>query len=212
MPMESGLDNQSINHLFYRYGTLHTFPKDSFVFMKDETPVASYLIEEGILKICQLTDSGQNITFFIRKPGDAFGLAEIILNSNHPCYAQCLQECRIWELKADTIRTNLSNNPSFSDKIMKMMANRLLYHQYTVELLTSKSVAERLSWFLSQICLFTDGKWRADLTLTHEDISNVIGASRQTVTEILRKWKMQEKIEYDRKKIIILDDQFFQNM
>ena len=59
----------SVRKLFQKYGTLQDFKKNSFVFMKGELPVAGYLIEEGLLKVCQLTEKGQNITFFIRKTG-----------------------------------------------------------------------------------------------------------------------------------------------
>lgn len=201
--------SESINGLFRKHGKLQKFAKGSFVFMKGDTPVASYLIDNGLLKVCQLTEKGQNITFFIRKTGDAFGLAEMILERNHPCYAQCLQDCEIWVLDGDIIKEKMKEDLDLNNDVLYMMTDRLLHQQNTVELLASKSVPGRLAWFLEQICVREDDRsLYVDMMLTHEEISNIIGCSRQTVTEILSRWKTQGKIEYDRTNLVILDKQF----
>jgi|SRR5699024_7979937 len=205
---ENGI--KRLMNTFYTHGKLQRFNKGSFVFMKDDIPAGSYLIQSGLLKIFQSTDRGQNITFFIRKEGDAFGLAEMILEREHPCYAQCLQDCEIWVLDSDIIKEKMEKDFELTKSIMYMMSDRLLFHQDTVELLASKSVSERLAWFLQQICTpLDDEKLYTNMEFTHEEISNIIGSSRQTVTEILAKWKKQKKIDYDRKQIIILDKQLF---
>src|SRR5699024_11845055 len=102
---ENGI--KRLMNTFYTHGKLQRFNKGSFVFMKDDISAGSYLIQSGLLKIFQSTDRGQNITFFIRKAGDAFGLAEIILERKHPCYAQCLKECEIWVLGYDSIKEKM---------------------------------------------------------------------------------------------------------
>ncbi|MFD2130870.1 Crp/Fnr family transcriptional regulator [Pseudogracilibacillus auburnensis] len=205
--------SESIKELFYKYGNLQRFSTGSFVYMKGDTPVASYLIEKGLLKVCQLTEKGQNVTFFVRKNGDAFGFAELILQRNHPCYAQCLQKCEIWVLDAEIIQKKMKEDLEINNAVLYLMTDRLLHQQSTVELLSSKSVAGRLAWFLEQISVPDEnGHLFVDLMLTHEEISNIIGCSRQTVTELLGKWKAEGKILYERKKLVIRDEQFLEHM
>lgn len=196
--------NKSVAKIFSKYGKLDTFKKNSFIFMKDESPKGAYLIEEGLVKICQLTEKGQNITFFIRKKGDAFAFAEIILKLNHPCYAQCLQDCKIWTIDKEIIEENMKKDINLNNDILYLMTSRLIHQQNTVELLSSKDVSGRLIWLLEQISSDEKGEELSiNMMLTHEEISNIIGCSRQTVTEILNRWKNEGKIEYNREEFII---------
>ncbi|EHS57989.1 Crp/Fnr family transcriptional regulator [Paenibacillus sp. Aloe-11] len=194
----------SVYALHRKYGTLRRFPKGSFVFTKGSVPVGSYFIENGLLKVCQFTEEGRDVTFFIRKTGDAFGLAEIVLGQNHPCYAQCLHDSQIWVLDAAIIQEKIHSDHEVMSDILYTMTDRLIHHQSTVELLISKPVPWRLAWLLQQLGTpVGDSDSRIDLVLNHEEISNMIGCSRQTVSELLSKWKAQGIISYDRKHIVL---------
>lgn len=196
--------DDSVNELHRSHGTLRHFPKGSFVFTKGSVPAGSYFIESGLLKVCQFTEEGRDVTFFIRKTGDAFGLAEIILQQNHPCYAQCLHDSQIRVLDASIIREQILTNPAVTQTILYTLTHRLIHHQSTVELLISKPVAWRLAWLLQQLGTETDaGQLRIELDLSHEEISNMIGCTRQTVSELLSRWKQQGLIRYDRKQMLI---------
>lgn len=201
-----GASKDSIDALFQRYGSLQLFKKNSFVYMKGERPKAAYLIEKGLLKVCQLTTKGQNITFFIRKTGDAFGLAEIVLQREHPCYAQCLHDCKIWVLDSEIIEEKLNTDPQINQEILYMMTDRLIHQQSTVEKLISQPVEWRLAWLLQKLSSTVNDRtgW-FDMMLTHEEISNVIGCSRQTVSKLLSRWRSQGIIDYSRKGMIDLD-------
>lgn len=200
-PQRSG---NAVYNLHRTYGTLRRYPKGAFVFTKGSVPDGSYFIENGLLKVCQFTEEGRDVTFFIRKTGDAFGLAEIVLGQNHPCYAQCLHDSQIWVLDADILQDKINSDPEISRDILYTMTDRLIHHQSTVELLISKPVPWRLAWLLQQLgSAVGEGHSRIELVLNHEEISNMIGCSRQTVSELLSKWKAQGMISYDRKHIVL---------
>ncbi|AJY75130.1 Crp/Fnr family transcriptional regulator [Paenibacillus beijingensis] len=199
-----GFNRNPVYELFRNYGTLREFPKNTFIFTKGTPPFAGYFIEKGIIKICQVTTEGRDVTFFVRKTGDAFGLAEIILQQNHPCYAQCLQDSQIWVLNASVIREKIAADPDVNREIMVMLTSRLLHHQSTLELLVSKPAPWRLAWLLQQLSVpSADGKRIVDMVLNHEEISNMIGCSRQTVSELLSKWKSKGIVTYNRKHMVL---------
>ena len=75
--------------------------------------------------------------------------------------------------------------------------------QNVVETLISRPVAWRLAWFFGQMGKQKDDVLEVQLQLSHEEISYVIGCSRQTVTETLNKWREKELIEYTKKKITL---------
>lgn len=192
----------SVQKLFYEQGKLKTFRKNALLFMKGEWPSHVYLIERGLIKASQFTEEGQNITFFLRNKGDAFGLAEVVLQRSHFCHTQCLNECQIRILEADILYNAIRQDSQVSQEVMYIMTDRLIHLQVTVELLVSKPVEWRLAWFLQQLRASTgyESEW-LDMQLTHEEIANVIACSRQTVSELLNKWKKQGVVEYERKRI-----------
>lgn len=88
-------------------------------------------------------------------------------------------------------------------------ARRLLSTQRYVETLISRPVAWRLAYFLSQIGEWKQSEIHVRLPLSHEEMSYIIGCSRQTITETLNKWKEQGLIQYEKKRVIIYDYEDF---
>ena len=195
--------NSNLNTIFHKYGQLQHFNKNSYIFSKGEMASNSYYIESGLVKVCQLTPKGQSVTFFVRKPDDWFGVAEIILQQEHPCFAQCILDSKIWVLPASILQEKIYLDPVINREVLATMSARLLQHQSTVEQLISKSASARLASLLMQLSVHKNGEITISPMLTHEEMSNIIGCSRQTISELLSDWKSEGLISYHRNKFII---------
>lgn len=191
--------------LFKDFGTLHEFKKNAMVFSKGDSATVAYLIEDGLLKICQLTSTGQDVTFFIRKTGEYFGMAEIVLGENHPCFAQCLRNSRIWTLSSSIIQERIQSDPVISGEVLRTLTSRLMQQEHMVEQLVSKSVSARLAWLINQLCREDpEGRWSARHLLTHEELSNIVGCSRQSISEIFNEWRARGIICYTRNSLTVI--------
>lgn len=189
--------------VFREYGTVRTFRKHEFVFQENDPPSAAHYVESGLIKISQSSQEGQGITLFLRYPGEMFGNAELLTRIPRRRYAQCLTESRVMTLDARVFQEVAHDNASFAYALAVITARRLLQTQNMVETLISRPVAWRLAWFLMQMGKEQEERIEVQLQLSHEEISYVIGCSRQTVTEILNKWREKELITYAKKQIII---------
>jgi len=193
-----------IGDIFRRYGTLVLMKKDSFIYMRGDPAYSSFYIESGFLKVCGFTDLGQEMTFYIRKKGEFFGVAEIILNDRRQSSAQCLQDCQIWVVNSVVVREKLLTDITVSSIILNTITRRLIHQQKMVEYLITKPASWRLAWVLTQLCVPAgDGTYMIDMKLTQEELSKIIGCSRQTVSEMLNHWRNHRIIEYNRHKIVI---------
>jgi len=199
-------ENRSVYDLFRKHGTLQRYKRNSFVYLKGELAGATFYIEQGLIRVCQFTGTGQDVTFFLRKNGDFFGIAEIILNQNRQSNAQCLTDCDIWVLKASIIQEKMHSDPDVNAEVMYAMASRLIYEQRMVELLISKPVSWRLAYVLKQLgAPGDDNLFHIDKVFTQEELSNMIGCSRQTVSELLSAWRAQNIISYSGRSITVHD-------
>lgn len=198
-------ETHKLYDLFREKGTLREFKRNEYVFRKGESAEEVFFIEEGLLKICQLSDSGQNVTFFIRKRGEYFGMAEIVLQRIHPCYAQCLIDSRIRILPASAIKEILRTDLSVNQEILFTLTDRLMQQEHMVEQLISKSVPARLGWLIIQLSKRGEEEKKSfPLPLTHEELSHIVGCSRQTISELFNEWRTLGIIHYTRNRLTII--------
>lgn len=200
---EKDAAKEAIVEVFRKYGTPQAYRKNEFVFQENDSPNGAYYVDSGLIKISQSSEEGQGITLFLRYEGDIFGNAEILTGLKRKRYARCLTDSRIIALDSRKFVELAKENAEFSYSLAVLGARRLLQTQKMVETLICRPVAWRLAWFLLQLGKPADEKLEVQVHLSHEEISYVIGCSRQTVTETLNKWRERGLIDYSKKKIVI---------
>lgn len=194
----------TIQSLFMKFGKLCTYKKNAYVFYEEEDPTHIYYLKKGLIKVCQSTLEGVAITFSLRKQEDVFGFAEVMLDKPRVRIAQCLDDCQIWVLDARIFLEHIESTPIVLKEFFKISVQRLLKQQHMVELLVTQTVSSRLAWLLRELSSpQKHGHYVFEGSLTHMEISNLIGCSRQKVTETLSRWKEQNLVSYNRKSIII---------
>lgn len=202
-------EEKLIAQLFEQYGTSQQYRKNEVIFREDDECHEVYFVQAGLVKISQSAQEGQGITLFLRKTGEAFGLAEVLAGQRRQRYARCILDSQVLALSASHFTDLVLSQPNTLYALTVTNARRLLSTQRYVETLISRPVAWRLAHFLFQLGKAKGTEIHVALPLSHEEISYIIGCSRQTVSETLSKWREQGVIHYERKRVIILDSQHF---
>ncbi|MDQ0061654.1 Crp/Fnr family transcriptional regulator [Paenibacillus harenae] len=196
--------------LFEEFGTSRDMKKNSFIFRGEEESQEIYFVRDGLVKISQFAQEGQSITLFLRHKGEVFGAAEVLTGQKRQRYARCITDSRILSIPAYQFTGLLKRHPDALYALTVTNARRLLQTQRYVETLISRPVAWRLAQLLMQLGVRTGKETVVTLPLSHEEISYVIGCSRQTVTETLGRWRDDGIIRYEKKMVVILDTDEFQ--
>ncbi|WP_239627925.1 Crp/Fnr family transcriptional regulator [Paenibacillus sp. H1-7] len=200
---------EAILDAFRKYGVRRSCRKNEYVFQENDPPDGAYYVQSGLIKISQSSEEGQGITLFLRYEGEVFGNAELLAGVKRRRYARALSDCQLLVLDGVKYTELAKENPEFAYSVAVLGARRLLQTQQTVEALISRPAAWRLAWFIMKLGKPTGRTIEAPIPLSHEEISYVIGCSRQTVTEILNKWREQGLIEYTKKSIVIVQPEHF---
>ena len=195
--------------LFEEYGFSQHYKKNEIIFREDEESQYIYFVRSGLVKISQSAQEGHGITLFLRSTGEVFGAAEVLTGQHRQRFARCILNSEVLLLPADHFRSLLQSRPDVLYALTVSNARRLLSTQRYVETLISRPVAWRLAYFLSQIGEWKHNEIHVRLPLSHEEMSYIIGCSRQTITETLNKWKEQNLIQYEKKRVIIYDCENF---
>lgn len=189
-------------------GQKMTFEKHTMIFQTDEKIGQCYLLVDGWVKIAQEGNEGQAVTLSLRRGGDLFGLVEILANEGKRSRnAYSLTNTTVYVLSVERLLHLLKENPQTMGALCTLMAQRLLESQNFIKVLTSMSVPERLSWFLLTFAKEKNGVLTVEFPLTHEEVSYILGCSRQKVTGFLNYWRTEGYIAYERGKIEILNQE-----
>ena len=167
-----------------------------------------HVIRNGKVKIFLLTPEGDEIILGIRKPGNIIGLTAIFGWPRRVSYVAALEETEYMSIKVEFMRKLVESDVKLAIRLIGILGARLHHSRMLIEDLASKNVAERLARLLYNLLLDvghqTAGGHTLDLTLTHEQIAQMIASTRQTVTSLLKEFEAMGMIR-KAGKIIIAD-------
>lgn len=205
MPIEEG----PLLALFERHGVPRRYRKQDIIFREEDDSREVCLVREGLVKICRSAVEGQSITLFLRGAGELFGVAEVLADQKRQREARCIRDSELLVLPAGEFVRLLQARPEALYAVAASSARRMLATQRYAEMLVARPVAWRLAHYLLQLGKREGDRLHLSLALSHEEISYIIGCSRQTVTETLNRWREQGLIAYEKKRAVIYDPDTF---
>lgn len=182
---------------------IRCFQKGAIIVTSGDLTDAVYFIRKGDVKICVSGEDGKEVILNIIGPGESFG--ELAVLTGEPRSADVISKtpCELMIVdKADYLHAVRS------DADLALAA--LEYHARMVHGLVDKvsslalvDVFGRVAALLKSSASDTDSE-KVIEGMTHQDIADVVGASREMVSKILADLKKGGYIDSQRKKIILL--------
>ena len=208
---ESVFCNQSKDTLqiFESHKITNIYPKGAILFMEGQPSNGIYILCKGRVKLSTCSRDGKVIILHIAESGEVLGLSTAISESTHIATAEVLEPCQINFMRTGDFLQFLAQNAEASLSIVKQLSRnyQTAFHQIC-SLGLSNTVAERLARLFLGWC--QKGSKKADgihvkITYTHEDLAQMIGTSRETVSRILKDFRNQKLISIKDSNLIIHD-------
>jgi|SRR5579864_1400122 len=183
------------------------FPAGAIIFMESQPARGVYVLRKGRVKLLTTNSDGRTLIMKIAKPGEVLGLNSVITGKPYDLTAEILQPAELAFIpRADFLKCITEHG----DACMHFASHLSRDCQAAYDLVRSiglcQSVSERLARFLldwSTNGSATDGAVRVKLALTHEEIAQLIGTSRETVTRTLSEFKRQRTIEMNGSTLVL---------
>ena len=168
------------------------FPRETAIFRQDDTADALCVLREGLVKIVSLSETGTDQILHILRPGDIFGEL-ILLPEPRPFTAVALTDALVGALPRAGLLDLLATSPAFARGYLRLLGRRLHEVERAFSALIHawphRRLAKELLHLAEDLGDETPKGTRVSLRLTHEDLSNLIGASRETVTLLIHKFE-----------------------
>lgn len=167
------------------------FASRQLLFAAGEVPDRVFLILKGRVKLYHISSNGKEVIIDIAGRGDLVGDVAILEGPEHNVYARALDETVVIVICWDDFSVLVQRSPRVAFTMAEIMAHRLAGVQRTLMNLVSKPVSGRLADALLDRVRGDDLR----LGLTHEELGQTIGTSRETVTALLSRFVALGAIE-----------------
>jgi len=186
-----------------------TYPKGAILFVEGQEPRGVFVVCNGRVKLSTSSSQGKSLILRIAEQGEVVGLPGSISGKPYEVTAEALEPIQANFIRRDDLLRFLRENGDAALRVAEMLCH--IYHATYQEIRylgLSGNAAEKLARFIVDL---TEGQGdgpeplRATVTLTHEEIAEMIGASRETVTRLFADFKKQHLIEIHGSSLVIKD-------
>lgn len=191
----------------FQLGKIQTIDKGESIFQAGEMSHHVFLLLTGRVKIYQPSSVGKEAILWFCFSGELFGLAEAARGGERAVSAQACEPCEVLSIRQEKFIAFLETHPQTSLVIVQMLACRLRLLSNVVINLISDDVRTRIIKTMLQLsarCGVPSAHGLClDITLTHQEIADMIGTTRQTVTSTLGQLEREGLLLIDQHKIHI---------
>jgi len=178
--------------------TTTLYPDGAVLFLENQQVRGVYLLCAGNVKLTISSSSGKTLILRIAKPGEILGLMSALTNSPYEVTAECLHPCQVSFIRTEEFLRLVAKHPEMQKAVVRQLSQ--LYSGVCEQLRTvalSASVPEKLARLLltwsSEGRKTTEGT-QVTVPLTHEEIAEFLGTTRETVTRTLGDFKLKNLV------------------
>jgi CRP/FNR family transcriptional regulator, cyclic AMP receptor protein len=175
-----------------------TYPAGAVLFVEAEQPRGAFMLSSGRAKLSICSASGKTMILRISGPGEILGLHAVVSNTGFQATAQTIEPCQVSFVRHDEFLRFLRQYPEASLEAARQLSAS---YQEACEQLRAIGLCDSARKRVARFVLewvengeMRDEGVRAMLTLTHEEIGQLIGTSRETITRALGDFKSRNWI------------------
>lgn len=193
------------------------YPKGSLLFVEGEQPRGVFILCSGRAKLTTSSSEGKMLIVKIAEPGEVLGVSATILGKPYEVSAETLEPSQLNFIKREDFLRFLNVHPEACMHTAQQLSEK--YHSAQREIRSlglSQTTGEKLAKLLLDWCE-RDGETtpkgiRLKVLLTHEEIAQMIGTTRETVTRLLSDLKRRKVIEVEGSTVVVQQKDELQQM
>ncbi len=201
-----GLAQESIE-AFNKIKHAAVFPEHAVVLVEGQSPWGIFILCQGRVKLSTTSREGKTLIVRIAEAGEVLGLHAVVTGGRYELTVETMQPCQLNFVGREDMLHFLNTHTDASLHAIQHLARDCSDSYGVVRTIgLSHSVSERFARFLLETAAdgeVSNGKVRVRLAMTHEEISQLIGTSRETITRLLSEFRKNAMAELKGSTLII---------
>ena len=186
-----------------------SYPKGATLFVEGQKPRGVFILCTGRVKLSTSSADGKTLILRVPDQGEVLGLAATVSGQPYQASAEVLDPAQANFIARTDFLDFLRDHGEAALRVAQQLSEN--YHLAINEMRSiglSHSAAEKFARFLLEQADEShkaQGEVRLTLTLTHEEIAQMIGSSRETVTRLFSDFKKRELLQVKGSTVIVHD-------
>ena len=160
-----------------------------------------FILKKGRVRIYRLGADGRSLTTSIIEAGQLFGDMVALGQRMDDTYAEALDRCVVCIMSRNDVHQLLLSDPRIAARIAESLGARVAELERRLGDTVLKSVPARIASALAAMA----GDGRADVRLTHEQLADLVGTTRETTTKVLGDLRDRRLVQLKRGRIVVVD-------
>ncbi len=173
-------------------------------YMPEDTGEVLFLLKKGRVQLYRISPNGKKLVVETLGPGTIFGEMSLVGQGMHNTFAEAVDECLLCVMSRADVERLMREKPSVAFRFVEALGDRLSSVETRLEEIAFKSIPARLASLLLRLA-DEEGSGTEVIGYTHQDLGEILGTYRETVTQTLNDFKADGLVNISRKRIQILD-------
>jgi CRP-like cAMP-binding protein len=182
------------------------FPRDAVIFEDGSLGDYMYLIQEGQVKITKMSEDGREKILEILGPGDFTGEMALLDREPRSASVKTTTACVLLALSRQDFLGLLKQNHELTLELIRELARRLREADEQIRGLSFERVESRARRLLARLAKEKHGTRTdrmATAPITHQQLADLVGTSRETITRVVKELKDEGWLEQEGKRYLV---------
>ena len=191
---------------------IKSFKKNEVMLHEEHTNEYMYIILDGEAKVVNTTETGKEILITVHQTGDFFGELSLIDGKTAPAAVTAMKDSVTAIISKQDFYSLLFNQRKVLENLLQLFCSRIRESLKKIQILNFNNAAQRIKMLFLMLSETYGEKTEKGtilkIKLIHQDIADMVGLTRETVTRILDKWQRGGEIEILKNRYILLRPEF----
>ncbi len=182
--------------------------KGETIFDEGEKLNGVFCVRNGVSKLSKLSSNGKDQIVKLVAKGEVLGQRSVIAEELTNLSAIAIDDMEVCFIPKETVIDSIRSNPDFAVVMLKQLAHDLKDADNVIVNMSQKNVKQRIAETFLYIknSFGEDGNGYLLLTLSRENIANIVGTATESAIRIISGFKKEGMIKTSGKKIGIIDE------
>ena len=208
VPLFSDLSEKSLkvitNKMVARF-----YDKEKMILIEESAGETFFLIATGTVKITRMSDDGREVILAILGEGDFFGEMALLDGEGRSANVVALEDAEVFTLQRSDFLDILERFPKIAIHLLKELTTRIRHSDQQIESLSLSGAEQRIALVLIRLAEEMGQIKEGTVTIEHipyqQDIANMAGTSRETVSRVYKMLEDKNHIVREGKTLKIID-------
>jgi len=164
-----------------------------------ETGEVLFILKQGSVTLYRMTEDGRKLVTGTVQAGSVFGEMSLLGQGMADSYAEALEDCTLCVMSREDVVRLVTRYPAITVRMLDRLAERLRQAEERLADVAYRPVHARVANTLLRLAGEDDV-----VHLSHQDLAEIVGTHRETVTRALRQFRETGLVELDRMQVRVI--------